>query len=195
MAKHARQATKATPHEPPAAKPPEPVEHPMDVEFAAQRIRPDDHDLYSHAETIGYFDLIQRQHNAAGGEPLSTQAIASQLVPVIAGCRASRTPFAELVACYYAAGGRERKPAPAPTPVTYDEEARTLTLPVAVNPSRKISTPRHVDVGRLTADQGSSLAGIREGLRATHETLANDRPVVTNADAVRWVLEQAAKTD
>ena len=67
----------------------------------------------------------------------------------------------------------------------------TIEIPLAVDAGNGYLS-RHVDVGRLSAVQKTSLRRLTLGLVAAEERLENGVPVRTNADAVRWVLEQLA---
>lgn len=64
----------------------------------------------------------------------------------------------------------------------------TIAAPVAELNARA-HRPRHVEVN-LTARQGEGLQILRDGLYERSARLANGKPIASNADAIRWWLEQ-----
>lgn len=84
------------------------------------------------------------------------------------------------------------------------QEADMSSVQVVVMPSATIVAPladvpvsgflsRHIriDANALTRDQATTLKRLLAGLRSKHSELRNGKPVVTSADAIRWLLEQA----
>ena len=72
-------------------------------------------------------------------------------------------------------------------------ELMTVRAPLGeIKPDSHVS--RHVD-SRLTAAQGLALKRLVAGLDASHARLANGRPVVTGAEAMRWLLEQIGEKE
>jgi len=55
----------------------------------------------------------------------------------------------------------------------------------------RIYVSRHVEAGKLTFQQRVSLRGLLQGLDQAGARLASGKRVGTNADVVRWLLEQA----
>lgn len=56
------------------------------------------------------------------------------------------------------------------------------------------SSARHVDCQCQSMEQRRALMALRAGLDAAHARTANGRPVTSYADAIRWLLEEVAKT-
>lgn len=59
---------------------------------------------------------------------------------------------------------------------------------------------RHIEVGRLTQSQSKTLRMIRDGLMVNQAQVPSEfckdavRPVKSNADVVRWLLDEVART-
>jgi len=64
-----------------------------------------------------------------------------------------------------------------------------IEVPIAA-PGEGCYLSPHLDM-RLSDPQARRLHEIREGLIGSSARLSNGRPVVSTADAVRWMLEQA----
>jgi hypothetical protein len=90
-------------------------------------------------------------------------------------------------------GREDLTPAAARQPVALSRVVAPLADPPADPSGREIPwpRPRHVEVGALSLDEAVTLYRLREGLRAEHATLANGRFIQSNADAMRWLLQQA----
>lgn len=65
-----------------------------------------------------------------------------------------------------------------------------ITLPLREMPDGGYAQ-RHIDV-QLKHHQAIALRQLIRGLDATGARLANDRRVITGADAIRWLLEAVA---
>ena len=66
----------------------------------------------------------------------------------------------------------------------------TIEFPIVdLNPEHYQA--RHVEV-QLDGRQRASLSRLRAGLESGHLKLANGKPVWSNADAVRWLIEQVS---
>ena len=66
----------------------------------------------------------------------------------------------------------------------------TIAVPLSEVPPGGYMT-NHVEV-RLSHDQTYALRGLFYGLREAGECLAGGKPIASNADVVRWLLEQVA---
>jgi len=71
-----------------------------------------------------------------------------------------------------------------------------IAIKVPLGPPRPAENyrPRHVEIGGLSPAQGDALYRLREGLRAQHAELPGGKPVHTNPDTIRWLLERIANT-
>lgn len=65
----------------------------------------------------------------------------------------------------------------------------TVELPLTME-SPAGYKPRYVEIGNLNEAQSSALSRLRMGLLRAGATLASGRIVATNADAMRYMLEQ-----
>lgn len=78
---------------------------------------------------------------------------------------------------------------PAAAAAPPDPVLRTIGIPLGRRSDGYIS--RHVDV-QLDPVQRTSLSRLLSGLRQAGERLDGGKPVGSNADAVRWLLERLA---
>ncbi len=97
-----------------------------------------------------------------------------------------------------APGGPATEPAtisqemdPAPSTVSIDVPLGQVDLDQVA--AGKLHLSRHVEIGRLTHDQKLALRRLQRGLDQSGARLANGKRIGSNADAVRWLLEQVAK--
>jgi hypothetical protein len=75
------------------------------------------------------------------------------------------------------------------TEQTTEGTVATIEVPLG-EPREGVYLSPHLDM-RLSDPQARRLHEIREGLIGSSARLCNGRPVVSTADAVRWMLEQA----
>jgi hypothetical protein len=69
------------------------------------------------------------------------------------------------------------------------EADELIDIPIEATPAAMYGEPE-VEIKLWGADLPTTLANIRAGLMAGNATLASGKLVKSNADAVRWALEQ-----
>lgn len=124
----------------------------------------------------------------AAAEPSSlpsTPPAASVATPATNG-EARATPPA--TSEYSPAASDEPVPTPVTCPIT--ELVCTLRLPM-VDPAGKYIS-RHAEVNALSDEQAATFKALVLGLEASGAQLENGRYVHSNADGLRWLLEQLA---
>jgi hypothetical protein len=84
--------------------------------------------------------------------------------------------------------GEATPPPPPPEPAKEVEiTEKAITVPLAT--SQRGHVPRHVEV-QLSLSQGRALKSLQIALEESRMRKDNGRPVVSKADAIRWLLEQ-----
>lgn len=69
--------------------------------------------------------------------------------------------------------------------------AATIVVPLGEIPGAGyLSRHVRVDANALTRPQATALQRLVAGLRKSNSELHNGKPIVTSADAIRWLLEQ-----
>jgi hypothetical protein len=67
---------------------------------------------------------------------------------------------------------------------------KAASLPL-IDPEDRDYISRHVEL-RMDGPVAKSLSALRKGLDAGHYRTENGKPVTTNTDAIRWLLERMA---
>jgi len=87
----------------------------------------------------------------------------------------------------------ENPPVVRPAAVAVTIETIVVEIPLGAEPSGHVSRDLRTHINHLmTMPQSVTVARLAAGLRQTGAKLDNGRPVLFNADAVRWLLEQIA---
>jgi len=81
------------------------------------------------------------------------------------------------------------KPKPKPEPSGLPD-AVTIQAPLGEIDQGYLN--RHVEARLTTEQQQQSMRRLLRGLQMAEERLSNGKPVASNADAIRWLLEQMA---
>lgn len=68
-----------------------------------------------------------------------------------------------------------------------------IVVPTMDDPARESYTQRWVTGLQLSVPQSTTLRQLKRGLQAEGANLNNNRPVQSTADAIRWLLEEAAR--
>jgi hypothetical protein len=83
----------------------------------------------------------------------------------------------------------ENPPVVRPAAIEMTIETIVVEIPLGPTPSGYVSS--HLN-SQLTVPQATGVARLAAGLRQSGTKMSNGRPVLFNADAVRWLLEQIA---
>ena len=65
----------------------------------------------------------------------------------------------------------------------------TIKVPMAAEMNPNLFTQRHVDV-RFSRPEALAVRRLREGLQLNGATLENGKSIYSNADVLRWILQQ-----